>query len=125
MAFERLRSEWTLLTSHMADVGYSLDYVLRTCWFAVRVIAKAGDLGGWDGVRAVVDEPISKGKRPYLRPTYVVCRQFDEEGILPRTPEGRRHERAKARDTLCAGFSCEDLSEINTVIRSLECFVCT
>ena len=105
MVFNRLGSDWTLLTSHMAEVGYSRDYVLRTCWFVVRVLSMADDLGDWDDVLGVVDGPVSEGRKPYLRPTYVVCRQFDEEGILPRTPGSRRHERTGARDTLCAGFA--------------------
>lgn len=105
MEFKRLGSGWPLLTSHMAATGYSRGYIIRTCWFVVRILRMSDELGSWDDVRILVDEPLSEGGRPYLRPTYVVCRQFDEEGILPRTPESRRHERTKARDSLCDGFA--------------------
>ena len=105
MEFRRLDTEWATLVAHMRAVGYSKQYVGDMERTLGRLLADAPSLDGWDETRGWATKWSSEGKRPSMWTPLEIARQFDEEGILPRTPESVRHRRACARDALCAGLA--------------------
>ena len=104
MELRRLDTEWETLVAHMRSVGYSDVYVGQTERTVGRLLAEAPSLGGWDEARDWATRWSSEGSRPYMWTHLEIARQFDEDGVLPRTPESVRHRRAGARDALCAGL---------------------
>ena len=105
MDMERLRAGWPKLESHMAEAGYSEGYVSQTRRITRRLLCHAPGWECWDDALRWADDSSPGDGMSYMRPHVRIARQFDEEGILPRTPEARRHVRAGARDTLCPGFA--------------------
>ena len=105
MEFRRLDTEWETLVAHMRSVGYSDFYVWEMELTLRRLFEDAPSLHGWDEVRGWAARWSSEGTRPYMWTPLEIARQFDEEGVLPRTPESVRHRKACARDALCAGLA--------------------
>ena len=97
MEFRRLDTEWETLVAHMRSVGYSDFYVWEMELTLRRLFEDAPSLRGWDEVRGWAARWSSEGKRPYMWTHLEIARQFDEDGVLPRTPESVRHRRACAR----------------------------
>ena len=105
MEFRRLDTEWATLVAHMRAVGYSKQYVGDMERTLGRLLADAPSLDGWDDTRGWATKWSSEGKRPSMWAHLNIIRQFDESGVLPRTPESVRHRKARARDALCAGLA--------------------
>ena len=105
MEFKRLDDEWEKLVAHMRAVGYSDRYARQMVMSVGRLLEAAPTLGGWEDVSRWVAEWPGKGCRGYMRTLLSMARQFDEEGVLPRTPEYVTHARSGARDALCAGLA--------------------
>lgn len=106
MDMKRLASEWPVLTSHMLEVGYAESYVLETSYEIVGLLRLAPSLECWDDLRGYLHGTGTEHEgRGFHGPILEIIRQFDEEGILPRTDGARRHVRRGARDRLCEGFA--------------------
>lgn len=94
MDTQELWSELAVLLEHMASVGYSKKYIDDVRRVALRLDDADGD------ARA------AKGPEPSLPASPLeVVRQFRDGGVLPRTPEARRHVLPSSRDALCRGFA--------------------
>ena len=104
MDMKRLASEWPVLTSHMLEVGYAESYVLEASYEIVNLLRLAPSLECWDDSLGYLRGTEHEGPG-FHGPILEIARQFDEEGILPRTNGARRHVRRGARDGLCEGFA--------------------
>ena len=104
MEFNRLDSEWGVLVAHMRATGYSDAYVGQMERSVARLLDAAPTLGGWEDVPRWVSKWPDKGTRGPMGCLLTIARHFDEEGVLPRTPESVSHRRTRSRDALCAGL---------------------
>ena len=106
MDMTRLESGLRALETHMSEVGYSEKSVSDLDRYARWAISSAPSADCWEDVLAeAASRWRNAGTLRAVSCSLRICRQFDEEGILPRTDESRRFERACARDGLCPGFA--------------------
>ena len=106
----RIEASFPRLEEHMHLAGYSEAYVRRVGECLRRMLPLMREWHGWDDAVAWADELRGPQARRQLRACIAILRQFDEEDILPRTPEARRHVRGNAYDLLGDGFRavCDD-----------------
>lgn len=100
----RVESSLPRLQEHMLTCGYSEEYVGRVGECLKRMLPHMPSWEGWDDAIAWADGVPGGGRRPYLRVYVTLLRQLDEGGVLPRTPEARRHVKTSAYDLLGDGF---------------------
>lgn len=106
----RIESSFPRLEGHMLSAGYSETYVRRIGECMRRMLPLMPEWGGWDDALDWANGLCGPSMRAHLRVYIAILRQFDEEGVLPRTPEARRHVRSNAYDLLGDGFRavCDD-----------------
>ena len=100
----RVESSLPRLEEHMLSSGYSKTYARRVGECLRRMLPLMPSWESWDDAFAWADGIRGPQARAHLRVYVEILRQYDEEGILPRTTGARRHARTNAYDLLGGGF---------------------
>lgn len=93
------------IVEHMEEVGYSEGYISGLERTARWLVGQASGWESWDDAFPAAEGRWGKAGAKHPKQYIRILRQFDEEGVLPRTEASRRYVHKRVRDGLCPGFA--------------------